>query len=163
MSKEFEYDRDVQIDKHQLDREWVEQANLLWRYAKAEADAEYAMDRAKERLELVKADLDKKLRSLLASGDRKPTEAVIASAILLHDDCRAASSEHLEAKHVYNVFRAAVKAISQRKDSLENLVWLFGKEYFSTPQNRSQEGSEGLRKFTRQSIRERLRKDKDGD
>jgi hypothetical protein len=163
MAGEFDYDRDISINKHELDREWVQQANLMWKYAKAEADAEFAMDKAKERLDLVKADLDKKMRGLLASADKKPTEAVIASAIIQHEDCRTASSEYLEAKHVYNIFRAAVKAISQRKDSLENLVWLFGKEYFSTPQNRTQEGSEGLRKSTRQSIRDRLRKDKDGD
>lgn len=159
----LDYDRDIKINKHQLDAEWVEQSSLFWRYAKAEADAEDVMDRAKERLELVKADLDKKMRTMLASGDKKPTEAVIASAVLLHDDCRAASTEYLDAKHIYNVFRAAVKAFTQRKDSLENLVRLFGMEYFSTPAVKGQEGEEGLRKSTRQSIRERLRKDKDGD
>ena len=163
MTEEFTYEEDISINKHELDREWVEQANLMWKYAKAEADAEYEMDRAKERLELVKADLDKRMRLLLTGGDKKPTESVIASAVLLHDECKDASSGYLQAKHTYNVFRAAVKAIAQRKDSLENLVWLFGKEYFSTPQNRSQEGNEGLRKSTRQSIRQRMARGQDAD
>lgn len=153
---DLDYERDIQIDKHQLDAEWVNQSSLFWRYAKAEADAEHAMDLAKERLELVKADLDKKMRTLLASGDKKPTETVIASAVLLHKDCRLASSEYLDAKHVYNVLRAAAKAFMQRKDALENLVRLFGMEYFSTPVAKSRDGEGGLRKSTRQSIRERL-------
>ena len=161
--QDLDYDRDIQINKHQLDVEWVEQANLFWRYAKAEADAEDAMDRAKERLDLVKADLDKKMRTLLLSGDKKPTEAVIMSAILQHSDCRGASSEYLDAKHVYNVFRAAVKAFTQRKDALENLVRLFGMEYFSTPTIKNREEEEGLRKSTRQSIRERLGRNKGGE
>ena len=163
MSEEFDYAQDISINKHELDREWVAQADLMWKYAKAEADAEYEMDRAKERLELVKADLDKRVRLLLTGGDKKPTETVIASAVLIHEECKEASSAHLQAKHTYNVLRAAVKAITQRKDSLENLVWLFGKEYFSTPQNRSQEGGEGLRKSTRQSIRQRMVRGQDAD
>jgi hypothetical protein len=161
--KALDYERDIKINKDQLDVEWVEHPNLFWRYAKAEADAEDTMDRAKERVDLVKADLDKKMRMLLASGDKKPTETVIASAVLLHDDCRAASSEYLDAKHVYNVFRAAVKAFSQRKDALENLVRLFGMEYFSTPTVKNREGEEGLRRSTRQSIRERLGRSTGGE
>ena len=155
--EELDHKRDVGINEDALDREWVRQPQLAMQYAEAAVKAQAEMDGAKERLELVKADLDKRMRQLLTGGDKKPTETVIASAVLLHDECKEASANYLEAKRVFGILRAAADAIcDQRKAALENLVKLFGMGYFSTPTARSKDGEEGLRKSTRQAVRERL-------
>lgn len=158
---ELDHKRDVQINKDALDREWVRQPQLAMEYAEAATNAQAELDAAKERLELVKADLDKRTRQLLTSGDKKPTEAAISSAVLLHDECKEASQNYLEARRVLGILRAAADAIcDQRKAALENLVKLFGMGYFSTPTVRSKEGEDGLRKSTRQAVRERLGENK---
>lgn len=163
MAEVLKYERDVKIDKDALDREWINQPQLAMQYSGAAVKAQAEMDSARERLELVKADLDKRMRQMLTGGDKKPTETVIASAVLLHDECKEASSGYLEAKRTWGILKAAADVIcDQRKAALENLVRLFGMGYFSTPTVRSRDGEEGLRKSTRQSIRERLGRGKDG-
>lgn len=160
---DLEYQKDVKIEKDALDREWVQQPTLAMQYSEAAVNAQAEMDTAKERLELVKADLDKRMRQLLAGGDKKPTETVIFSAVLQHEEYQQASSDYLNAKRTWGIVKVAADAIcDQRKAALENLVKLFGMGYFSTPTVRDKQGEEGLRRSTRQSVRDRLRKDKDG-
>lgn len=161
--EELDYQRDVRIDKDTLDREWVQQPQLAMQYSEAAVNAQSEMDTAKERVELVRADLDKRMRQILMMGDKKPTEAVISSAVMTHEEYQEASSQYLNAKRTWGIMRAAADAIcDQRKAALENLVKLFGMGYFSTPTVRSKEGADGLQKATRQTIRERLRS-RDGD
>lgn len=160
---ELNYQKDVRIDKDALDREWVQQPQLAMQYSEAAAKAQAEMDWAKDHLEFVKADLDRRIRQLLTGGDKKPTETVISSSVLLHDECQQASSTYLNAKRTWGIVKVAADAIcDQRKAALENLVKLFGMGYFSTPTVRDKQGEEGLRRSTRQSVRDRLRKDKDG-
>ena len=128
------YEKDRAIDPSQLDVEWLEQANLMYKYTKISAQASKEWDIAKENLSVVKAGLDRKLR---ADPDKyklaKVTEPVIFAAITEHKKYQAANTVLIEAQYEFNMARAAVHAVEQRKSALENLVRLFGQQYFAGP------------------------------
>jgi len=128
------YERDITIDESSLDIEWLEQPNLMMKYSVNEADKERERDLSKERLDLIKADLDKEIREDPEYfGISKITETVVANVIISQDEYKDAYHEFLEIQHDYNIAKAAVRAFAQRKDALENLVRLHGQQYFAGP------------------------------
>jgi hypothetical protein len=130
------YENDIRIDDQALDVEWLGQAELTFKYCKHVADMERAMDKAKEYLDLTRAEVDKDVRenpSKYKIGDIKITEAVVTSAILQSDVYKNAYSEYLDAKFEFGVAKGAEKAFQDRKKALENLVTLFGQNYFAGP------------------------------
>jgi len=128
------YGADVCIDSDSLDVEWLDQPSLMLKYARHEADMLNEYDRAKENLETIKAELDQDIRSNQEKyGIDKITDKVVENTIPLIDEYKEANRTFLKAKHEYNIAKAAVKAIDQRKDSLENLVRLHGQQYFAGP------------------------------
>ncbi len=128
------YEKDIQIDQDALDVEWLEQPKLMMRYARIEAEAEREYNEAKMNLDLVKAQIDKRVRT---DPDRfgiaKITETAVTGAILMTDDYKNAHQALNEALFNWNVAKGAVRAFHQRKDALENLVRLHGQQYFAGP------------------------------
>ncbi|KKM60272.1 hypothetical protein LCGC14_1543490, partial [marine sediment metagenome] len=59
----MDYETDIVIDESALDVEWLEQPRLFLQYGRNEHRARRDMDYAKERLDLVKAKLDKAMRA----------------------------------------------------------------------------------------------------
>lgn len=130
----MDYEKDVNIDPNSLDVEWLEQPNLMLKYGRIAAQTKLDMDKAKEKLEVVKAELDKDIRLNPEKYDiAKLTESVVASTILLQPEYKEASEAYIEATYEFNMARYAVQAISDRKDALENLVKLHGMQYFAGP------------------------------
>lgn len=139
----MDYDKDIRIDETALDVEWLEQPMLMRKYGQYQAETRQAMSLAKERLEYIKAKLDREIRSDPdAYGLPKTTEGAISGAITLHEDYQDAMKDYIDAQYENDVAIAAVKAFEQRKTSLENLVRLYGQQYFagpSVPRDLSQE------------------------
>jgi len=130
----MDYEKDVNIDPNSLDVEWLEQPNLMLKYGRIAAQTKMDMDKAKERLEVVKAELDKDIRlNPEKYGISKLTEGVVASTIFLQPEYKEVSEAYIEASYEFNMARYAVQAISDRKDALENLVKLHGMQYFAGP------------------------------
>lgn len=130
----MDFENDVRIDESSLDVMWLDQPRLVMKYAKASAQARKEMDKAKERLEVVKAELDRGIRSDPDKyGVSKITEGVVASTVLLQSEYQKAMEEYIESKYEQNLTQEALRAVSDRKDSLENLVRLLGMNYFSGP------------------------------
>lgn len=130
----MDYERDIVIDETALDVEWLEQPVIMRRYGQYQAETRQAMSLAKERLEYIKAKLDREIRSDPDSyGLVKATEGAISGTITLHDDYQDAMKDFLDAQYENDVAVAAVKAFEQRKTSLENLVRLHGQQYFAGP------------------------------
>jgi DNA polymerase II large subunit len=128
------YEQDMRIDETALDVEWLDQPSLMMKYAQISASTRMELDKAKEKLELVRAELDKAVRS---NPDRysidKITEAVVTAVIISHKDYQKASNTLIEAKYENDIAYGAVKAVDARKDALENLVRLHGQQYFAGP------------------------------
>lgn len=128
------YEKDIRIDESALDVEWLNQPTLMMRYSRHATQMKQEMDFAKERVEYVKAELDKKIRSHPEDFDlEKVTETVVMNTILIQEDYVEAIATFNEARFEFDVALGAVRSIEQRKTALENLVKLFGQQYFAGP------------------------------
>jgi len=128
------YLEDIRIDETALDIEWLRQPELMLKYGSLAVEARMNMDLEKEVLELVKAKLDKEIRENPEKfGISKLTENVVQNIILLQDEYKEQNKKYLNAKYNYEVLKVVVDSLNQKRDSLENLVKLFGLQYFSGP------------------------------
>lgn len=128
------YEDDIRIDEENLDLEWLEQPNLMIKYTKNAAEARMNLDNAKQTLDIVKAEVDSAIRKDPEHyGLIKVTDAAVASTLLIQEEYKIAFENYLSAKYEADMAQGAVTAFSQRKDALENLVRLFGLNYFSGP------------------------------
>jgi len=130
----LEWEKDVSIDENSLDVEWLRQAELMMKYSKLAAKFRLLQDKAKESLDLMKASLDLSIRTTPEEyGLTKVTESAISNAITTdkaYTDCLA---EYNQARYDAEIARAAVTALDHKKSALENLVKLFGQQYFAGP------------------------------
>jgi len=132
--EELDYQGDIIIDESALDVEWLEQPRLMLKYGSHAARMRKEVDKAKENLDIVRAKLDKDIRSNPDKyGIVKLVEAAVQNAIVESEDYREANQRYLKAKYEADVARAAVGAMEQRKEALENLVRLHGLQYFAGP------------------------------
>jgi len=130
----MDYENDIQIRQDELEMEWLDQPSLMFKYAKNAAEMRRLLDLSKEKLDLAKAEIDKEIRTNPEKfGIEKITETVVANSMLATFKYKKANEEFLNAKYEVDVAQAAVVAISQRKDALENLVRLHGQQYFAGP------------------------------
>ena len=128
------YEADIKIEEGCLDVEWIGQAELMLKYGKHAAEMKRNLDRAKEKLELTKSELDRAVRTSPEDFDlEKVTDKAIDALIPTLQEYKEASKEYLNAKFESDVAFAAVKSFEQRKDALENLVRLHGQQYFAGP------------------------------
>jgi hypothetical protein len=136
------YENDLDIDIHSLDEEWLGQSVLFMRYAEKAADAKKEVDEAKQRMEITEAEIDSVIRHNPDEYDvnGKLTETIISKAVALSEAVQKATEEYIDAKHQADILSRAVVAFDHRKKALENLVYLHGQSYFSSP--RPPEGKE---------------------
>ncbi len=135
MSDGLYYEDDIRIDPDALDVEWLRQAELMHKYTRHSAETKKEMDEAKERLEVGKARIEMEIRRNPANyGLEKVTEGAIQSTITLQKEHQELVQEFTNIKYENEVSLAAVRAIDQKKSSLENLVRLLGASYFAGPQ-----------------------------
>lgn len=128
------YEDDLEIDDSMLDVECLGQAKLMMQYTRHEAQCEKDKDKAKEALNLVRAEVDKKVRTNPEKYKLdKVTEGAIIAIILQSAEYKDANEDYLEKCFEYNVASGAVKSFAQRKDMLELLVRLHGQQYFAGP------------------------------
>lgn len=128
------YEDDIQIDEQSLDIEWLNQPALMLKYARHAAQCRLELDKAKEALELVKAELDKEIRSFPDRfGIEKITDKVVENTIPMQPDYKEMSANFINARFESDVAYGAVKAIEARKDALENMGRLLGLQYFAGP------------------------------
>ena len=129
------------LDDKRLDEEWNSQPQLYYNWGVKLADAKAAVERAKASRDLVYAELNKDIRSDPVKYDLpKTTESLVESIILIQDKYKLAHEKYIAAKHKMDVLTVTVEALDHRKKALENLVHLFGMNYFSEPK-----GPRGMR------------------
>lgn len=130
----MDYEKDIEIDESALDVEWLNQASLMWKYGRHAAHARMEVDKAKEALDIKRAELDGLIRLEPQQYNiEKITEAVVTNTIALQPGFQKVNEKYIEAKYESDMAQAAVRAIDQRKTALENLVRLHGQQYFAGP------------------------------
>lgn len=132
--RESNYAEDMQIDDSILDIEWLEQPALMFKYSKQASEAKKEYDEAKDKLDYVKAQLDSQIRKDPSSfGVEKITETVVTNTIILQQEYADQQELVLNAKFNFDIVRGATDAVNARKDALENMVKLYGMQYFAGP------------------------------
>lgn len=159
------YEEDIKIDPDQLDIEWLEQPSLFMKYSHHLAMVRKTLDESKQTLDIARAETDKKIRDNPAKylSDGKVTETAVSNAVLKHPMYQEAYSNYLEAKYEADMAQGAVNAFDHRKTALENLVRLFGQQYFAgpkLPRNLSQEWQENKSQKMANSVITMSRKNK---
>jgi len=128
------YEQDMYIDESALDVELVEQPTLMARYSRLLAEARRDKDLSKEALELIKAEIDLDIRDHPDKYNLvKVTENAIGNCILMEDDYKKAQKAYHDANYEVNVLQGVVSALEHRKSALENMVKLYGQNYFAGP------------------------------
>jgi hypothetical protein len=129
------WEQDILIDPDRLDAEWLRQPKLFSHYGQLHAKAKAAADRAKESLDLARAEVDAMIRKApekFGLGE-KLTEAACSATILRHPTYRAALDLFHSTREAEGIAFAAIRALDHKKDALENLVRLHASEYFAGP------------------------------
>jgi len=131
---DLNYKEDLAIDESALDLEWLGQPALMLKYTQALAKARREVDRLKEKLSVTKAELDQKIRKRPDNFDiEKITETVIQNTIILQVDYQDDMNDLIEAQYEQQMLQGAVSAVDQKKQALENMVKLYGQQYFAGP------------------------------
>lgn len=122
------------VDKHRLDEEFEIQPRLIQKFGVALADAEKDLADAKADLELIHAELSLAIRKDPEKYDvGKLSEDGVKSAIRLDQGFIDAAKLLREAEHKVDLLKASMRTLDHRRSTLENLVVLHGRDYFSKP------------------------------
>ena len=128
------YENDIEIDSNALDIECLDQAKLMMKYGRISAELSLARDQAKVELDLIRAELDKKIRKDPNSyGIEKVTETALTSAIISDREYLLVQDALQKAEYEASVAKTAVYAFDARKSMLEALIKLHGQQYFAGP------------------------------
>lgn len=153
-----EIDRDITPDQYRLDWEWSRQGRLRRQYGTDMAHAYAAWTDAKNALKAVEAVLYLRISSEPEKyGLPKTTEAAINAAMVLQAEYKEAQRNLIKAKFRLDMREAAVKAIDDKKFSLQDLVKLHFGDYFADP--KPPEGARNdIEQMEKQHIRRRGQK-----
>ena len=127
-----DFKENITIDKYSLDLEFEKHPMLYHEYAMDMVGTEDERDQAKDKMELLRAQLDLEIRNNPKKfGLEKITEGAIQATILQNPN-------YIEAQTLYNtavlnlrILKVAVESLNQKKVALENLVKLYLGEYYS--------------------------------
>ena len=123
----------LEIDEHNLEREWTRKPTVYFQWAKEAANARLEMDEAKAAVEMARAEVSSLVRAAPETFgvDGKLTEKAIDVIVSQHVVCIGAVRKFGRARHRYEIMSAL--ALEQRKSALENLVRLHLANYYSEP------------------------------
>ena len=136
--KADDFIKDLEIDRHQLDKELIKQPQLFTSWALECAEASEDKDQARKDLDLVRADAESNIRINIEKYKKKYntdkiTEAIIKAEITLNSKVKKYNNTYLKSLHRERVLTKIEKAFSHRKASLEGLVQLDLRLHFVEP------------------------------
>jgi len=132
------------VDKHDLDNEWVGHCTLVMKWTERAVRAKREWDRAKNQLELVRAELNLDMRGKPSKYGlpTKPAEKHFESAIVAERSYRDAQKRVINTKFRSDLAQGVVNGLEHRKRTLENLVRLHLSGFYSEPKAGSDEKEE---------------------
>ena len=155
--KQFDFEKDLSINKYKLDEECLSHSSLYFRYAEASITAKSEVSKADDNLKLVTAERNIAIRKAYTGAGAKFTEAVIASELEKDAEVLEAKEKLRNAQEVYAKLQVAVSAMESRRSQLDNLVKLYCAGYFSTP-TASNETRKNVNEQTANAVRKNLNK-----
>lgn len=131
MKDDLNIERDVLLNKLQLDTAAEEQSELYRRYSLVDVAKEELMRKAKDQLDYIKAKVDLAIRA--QEPKPKPTEATIKAMVEINPEVREAKMKLNEAIAVSHAWKGALGSLRQKKDMITVLTRAYASNYFSTP------------------------------
>lgn len=127
-------ENDFEIQQHRLDHELVQQPLLVHFWSKELAAAKLNLDEALNALAVSRAKADQKIRANPDEfGLKKVTEATVEAAIIRMPNVQTNIATVNNLRYEMRMCDAACTACEHKKRSLEKLVELHGRDYFSAP------------------------------
>ena len=130
-NSEDDFQKDLSINKYKLDEECISHASRYAYYAEASAIAKTNVSEAKDKLELVIAEANIRIRKNLTDSGQKFTEAMVTSMLTMDSEVQKAKAELRDAETTLARLQVAVNAMDARRSELDNLVKLYVAGYYS--------------------------------
>jgi len=139
--KNQDYVKDIRINEHDLESEWINQPSMMMEYNDLYAVAIFERDELKVKLEYTAAQLDAEIRKNYAKFgfDSKPTEAAIKNTIVCRKRYVDVMKKTLIANKQANLMAGVRTSFEHRKKALENLVTLKVTGFYSEPRNKARD------------------------
>lgn len=154
---EFDFAKDLSINKYKLDEECLSHSSLYFRYAEACISAKSEVSKADDNLKLITAEQNIAIRKAYTESGAKFTEALITSELEKDAKVLEAKTALRDAQEIYAKMQVAVQAMETRRSELDNLVKLYCAGYFSTPLT-SAETKNNVNEQTSRAVRNKLNK-----
>jgi hypothetical protein len=134
MKKDLNYANDVSIDESALDVEWLRQPTLVRLYNQEVAERKHQLARLSEELGVLKAELTRKINTNPEKyGLAKATVDTVNSTIVIQEEYQDLRNQIIESEYELEMAIGGSRAMDHKKTALENLVKLFGQNYFAGP------------------------------
>jgi len=151
------FEEDIKINRFKLDEDCEIQPVLYNYWSDKLTEAKGNRDKLKNEVSLTYAQTEIETRKNPPGG--KVTEGLIRAAVDTNPKIVELEEKlRVSQKEVYT-YEAAVEALGHRKSMLDNLVKLYGSNYFSKPEGRKDSNSDNYS----QDMRGRLNKDKQNE
>lgn len=133
-NEEYDFREDLKIDQNSLELEWAKNPLLFVKWAAKAIDVENQRDRLKDKLELMFAELDDKIRRDpeaydLSETDRI-TERMVKSIIITREEYKDLKEAYQKAKYDASMLRVAVRSFRNREKSIDRLTKLYHDSYY---------------------------------
>ncbi len=125
-----EYRKQLSIDKNNLDKMLIEHPVWFGHIAEQLALAVSKRDRIKDEVELVRAQVDKQVRTTAADEAKKITETQVLSAVEIHVEFRSIREQYLDQRLLTDQWFGLKEAFVQRSYMLKELIHLYLSEYW---------------------------------
>lgn len=135
IENEFDFEKDLFINKFKLDEECLSHSSIYFRYAEAQQEAKTEVSKADDNLKLTLAEREVAIRKAFADAGTKVTESLISANVERDENVLQARRKLRKAQDIFNKLTVAVQAFEHRKSELDNLVKLYCSGYYSTPNN----------------------------
>lgn len=148
-----------EIEQDLLDKEWVRQPQIYFEYATKAASALENRDRLKSNLDYIIASTSKDVREAPEKyGLAKVTESAVAETVAVNEMVTAATDAYNAARTEHYLLEKALVALDHKKKALENLVYLHGQNYFSSPQFQEKAASQQVKEFKNSAAKKSVAK-----
>jgi hypothetical protein len=155
----LDYKQDMKVDKYNLEIEWERHTSMYLDYMKAEVEAQDIKDRAERRMDLVKAEMELKIRANPKKyGIEKASEASIKGRALTSTRYQEAVEEYLVAAKRARTLLGVMKGMEHRKRQLTELDHLYTSGYYSSSRPSTEGISNARQHRQRDALKEKMTK-----
>lgn len=133
--EEVDYQKAVAIDPDKLDEEIFSQPGLYMKFSEIYSEAERKRETLKNKLGILEADLDFKIRSkpeiFGLKSLKSVTESLVKNTIQRQEEIQTLNERIIQANYDLNIVKAAITSLEHKKKMLEKAVDLYNGQYFS--------------------------------